>query len=602
MRILKIFFTFLILAFSAFLLPKVTFAEDEFKVDANVTYKVLENGKTQVTHNIVLENLFSTLYATTYTLSLENINADNVKSNVGNTIEVSHDGTKTNIKLTFSDIVVGRGEKRKFFITYENSTFAIKTGEVWEITVPKIGGIDNFKNYEVNLEIPASFGQKAYISPEPTNSRSENGYNIYTFPKDVISKNGVTAGFGQFQVFSYNLSYHLENPVNRTSETQISLPPDTAFQKVFIEKIEPAPENVSVDVDGNWLATYKLTPRQRIDVNVLGSVQIFAGYRHFLKPNEDVLTRNLAPTQYWQVDDPNIKKLASSLKTPEEIYKYVSTKLKYDYARVTPSVSRFGAVEALNKPDNAICMEFTDLFIALARAAGIPAREINGYAYTENKDLQPLGLVADVLHSWPEYYDKDKQVWIPIDPTWGSTTGGEDFFNKLDLRHFAFVIHGVSDTKPFAPGSYKLGPNPQKDVFVTFGKLPEDRTNLPQIVLNSVKSYSIENNGKTALYGVNPKVYFDSKLNSQENIEVLPPYSRFVKDIYIPFSILGEKTPDIIRVNVDDANANISTNKRQNIVYGLFAVTLSILIVFLLILIKLGKIKINVKRFFTRTP
>ena len=128
-------------------------------------------------------------------------------------------------------------------------------------------------------------------------------------------------------------------------------------------------------------------------------------------------------------------------------------------------------------------MEFTDTFIALSRAAGIPAREINGYAYTENPHVQPMGMVSDVLHSWPEYYDKEKNFWVPIDPTWGNTTGGVDFFHKLDLRHFAFVIHGVDSSKPYPPGSYKLGANPQKDVYVSFGKLPKMRN--PKISIKS---------------------------------------------------------------------------------------------------------------------
>jgi len=85
----------------------------------------------------------------------------------------------------------------------------------------------------------------------------------------------VTAGFGQFQVFSFNLSYHLENPLSLNSQTEIALPPDTAFQKVYFSKIEPKPNDVKIDQDGNWLAVYKLTPRQRIDINAVGSVQVF---------------------------------------------------------------------------------------------------------------------------------------------------------------------------------------------------------------------------------------------------------------------------------------------------------------------------------------
>lgn len=608
MKFLRILILFFILIFSSLLIPKFSLAEDaqpasgqEFAVSANVNYKILENGKTVVTHNITLQNLFSTLYATTYTLSLDNIAVDNVKSNEGNKIEIDRKDKNTTVKLTFSDIVVGKGEKRNFFISYENPTFAIKTGEVWEITVPKMGGIDNFNNYDINLEVPESFGQKAYISPDPKSTKNINGYNIYSFDRSQITKNGVTAGFGQFQVFTYNLLYHLENPLTKSTTTQISLPPDTAFQKVFIEDISPRPINVSLDRDGNWLATYKLAPRERIDVDVRGSVQIFAGFRHFARPNEEVLLENLKPTSYWQVDSPEIRELATKLKTPEAIYKYVSETLNYDYERVTPNVTRMGALTALKNPNNAICMEFTDLFIAIARAAGIPAREINGYAYTENKDLQPIGLVADVLHSWPEYYDSVKGVWIPIDPTWASTTGGEDFFNKLDLRHFAFVIHGISDTKPYAPGSYKLGPNPQKDVFVSFGKLTEEKVNSPHVNLNTTKSYSIENNGHSALYNINVKVYFDDKLNSESTIEVLPPFSNFMSQIKIPFSILGEKTPDVITVEIDDVQAKIKTNKKQNIIYGLLAISLSFLVILLLVLVKLGKIKFNVKKFTTKT-
>ncbi|GAI19887.1 unnamed protein product, partial [marine sediment metagenome] len=67
-----------------------------------------------------------------------------------------------------------------------------------------------------------------------------------------------------------------------------------------------------------------------------------------------------------------------------------------------------GALKALNSKNPVVCMEFTDLFIALCRAAGIPVREVNGYAHTNNPKLRPLSLTLDVLHAWPEYYDENK--------------------------------------------------------------------------------------------------------------------------------------------------------------------------------------------------
>lgn len=464
-------------------------ADENFNVDTTVTYEVADSGKTLVTHDITLENAFSTLYATSYTLQLENIDVQNIKAyefnqkgeRVDLEVAETEDSDKVNAAITFKEAVVGKGSRRHFFVTYENSSFVVRTGEVWEVTIPKLADASSFRNYTAILKVPTSLGQEAYLSPNPVGSTSDSGNNVYTFDKNSLTKTGVTAGFGQFQVFTFTLNYHLENPLAISTETGIAVPPDTSFQKIYIHSINPQPSNVIVDPDGNYIANFKLSSRQRVDVVVSGEVQIFSSQRPFPKPTEEVLANNLKETTFWQVNDSKIKELALKLKTPKEIYNFVTTTLKYDYERVAPNEQRMGAVSALANPDQAICMEFTDLFIAIARAAGIPAREINGYAYTENPQIQPLSLVADVLHSWPEYYDKEKGAWIPIDPTWGSTTGGVDFFDKLDLRHFTFVIHGADDTKPYAPGSYKLGSNPQKDVYVSFGKLSSQTTSFPEI-------------------------------------------------------------------------------------------------------------------------
>ncbi len=597
----SILFT-LFLVFALFL-PSVVSAENEFSVDASVTYKVQENGKSIVTHDIILENNFSTLYATNYTLSLENIDAGSVTATDDKghalSVDTQKDGDKTTIKVNFTDSVVGRGAKRHFFITYENGNFAIRTGEVWEISIPRLADETSFRNYGITLDVPSSFGLEAYVSPRADSQTENNGHKIYSFKKEQIIQTGITAGFGAFQVFSFNLSYHLENPLTRDAETQIALPPDTAFQKVYLEKIEPKPTQIQIDKDGNWIATYKLKSRQRIDVVAMGSVQIFASYRSFPQPSQETLSTNLKETEFWQVNDPQIKSLGQDLKTPKAIYDYVSHNLKYDFARVQPNVQRMGAKAAINAPSQAICMEFTDLFIALARAAGIPAREVNGYAYTENPELQPLSLVADVLHSWPEYYDNNIKAWIPIDPTWGSTTGGQDFFNKLDLRHFAFVIHGTDSTKPYAPGSYKLGPNPQKDVFVSFGKLPETRISIPVLsvvgkhlipFLDSTYSVKLENPGPVALYSLYPTIYFDNTIKRKDFIEVMPPYSSSKIEIKVPFSVLGHGTPDIVKIVALGSQIEIPSNKTQVVINSLLMLSALFLLIILGVLIRLKKI------------
>ena len=86
-------------------------------------------------------------------------------------------------------------------------------------------------------------------------------------------------------------------------------------------------------------------------------------------------------------------------------------------------------------------MEFTDLFIAIAREKGIYSREIQGYGFSLDQKLQPLSLSSDILHAWPEYYDTKTESWIAVDPTWENTSG-INYFSSFDLNHIVFVIHG----------------------------------------------------------------------------------------------------------------------------------------------------------------
>jgi transglutaminase-like putative cysteine protease len=59
------------------------------------------------------------------------------------------------------------------------------------------------------------------------------------------------------------------------------------------------------------------------------------------------------------------------------------------------------------------CTEHTVLTVALARAAGIPARAVHGLVYAEYDDGTP----ALYWHAWPEI--RSAGEWIPLDPTFG---------------------------------------------------------------------------------------------------------------------------------------------------------------------------------------
>jgi hypothetical protein len=251
--------------------------------------------------------------------------------------------------------------------------------------------------------------------------------------------------------------------------------------------------------------------------------------------------------------------LAGELKTPEAIYDYVVKTLKYDFNRTAGTNTRYGALNALESPDSAVCREFTDLFIALARAGGIPTREVNGFAYTANTKQRPLSLSQDVLHAWPEYYDSDKRTWIMVDPTWGSTTGGVDYFNTLDFDHIAFVVKGSDDTYPIPAGGYKSQEQKTlKDVNVSFASGDVKHTQIvdltsslaPSLIAGMPINYDVKivNNGPGTL--MKTPLYIDSSglVPAKQAFEIpeIPPFGQLVmKNSFDKTSFLTKKRAEI---------------------------------------------------------
>ena len=462
----RIIFTVFLLITYHFLLITYVYAADEFTTSYDVVYDVGLDGITTVTEKISLRNLTSEYYASEFKLIIGATQISDIRaSDEGGNMEVKKEqsGTSTTIAVKFNQQVVGKDKILPWTLQFKSRDFAERIGKVWEVRTPKTSS-ENLEGYNLTISVPLQFGEPTLISPTPKTQTQSGGKMFLTFDKSQLQQSGVSASFGTTQLFDFDLAYHLINTNLVPILTNIALPPDTSYQDVIFQRIEPKPLNVTVDDDGNYLAWYRLNRGQKIDVRVAGSAKLYTSTK-VKNPalSESLRQKYTKANKYWEKDNPQIQtKLSEILDKSEEssekiklIYRYVVNSLKYDSSRLKGiRIDRLGAVTALNNPTQAVCMEFTDLFIALARAAGIPARELNGYAYTANPALRPLSLTRDILHAWPEYFDEAKG-WIMVDPTWENTTGGVDYFNKLDLSHFVFAIKGSASEYPIPAGSYK---------------------------------------------------------------------------------------------------------------------------------------------------
>lgn len=83
------------------------------------------------------------------------------------------------------------------------------------------------------------------------------------------------------------------------------------------------------------------------------------------------------------------------------------------------------------------CTDFHSLFIAMARASGIPARFEIGYPLPEDKTK---GEIAG-YHCWAEFYIRGIG-WIPIDASeaWLDPSKHNYFFGAVDANRVAFTM------------------------------------------------------------------------------------------------------------------------------------------------------------------
>jgi len=544
------------------------FALATFATDYIVTYDIGQQGTTHVTFDIAQKNNLSTVYATSFSLSLSQTNINNIRvADAAGAISpaINRTDNLTNISFDFLAKVVGRDKFNRFTVQYDSVDIAAKQGSVWEINIPRLETNENTNSQQIILKVPASFGQPAYIDPKPGRIEANN----YYFSSNVLANKSISAVFGTTQYFKLQLTYNLTNPLPKKLTTQIALPPDTAYQTVYLKKITPPPDDIAADPDGNWLASYTLSPNTDLQVTTDLAIKLDFNPKKTPPPDVNLYTR---ATKLWDYTDPDIAAAATNLTTPKAIYDYVVSHLQYSYARITngngSGVNRPGAVWALANPSQAICTEFTDLFIALARKNGLPARENQGYALSSNDKLKPLSLAKDVLHAWPEYYDQDKQTWVQIDPTWANTTGGIDYFNKLDLAHLVFAIHGLSATQPLPAGVYKTSGGGSKDVFVTITpaetfpkaqfRLDYDNQNRERLFLTLENLSGVAADATVSVSGKN-------SVEGSVSTNRLPPFGKTTVEIRFQPTLLLYPQSEQLIIDINGQNSNLTITRQPNL-------------------------------------
>lgn len=481
-------------------------AASEFTTNFNSLYTIGEGGLTNVTHTITIKNNLAHIYATDYTIATsgENLLSITATDEHGNLpTDTTVQNGITTIHLTFDKPSIGKDQEKIITLSYQTNDVVETIGDTMTINIPRLAKANEAESYTREVRVAGQENKPSYIYPQPNITSPGDIYTSYIFSGH--QSDSLTLLFGDSVTYRLNLTYELKNKEIKAGVSELALPPDTGYQTVLLDQINPPPKNIRIDGDGNWLASYDLKAQEKINVTASMYVTV-KPVPSFFDPSGTNFIKT-THSKYWDPSSSSIKDLGNQLKTPKNIYDYLVSNFTYNFSALNGNSVRQGALKALSAKSNVLCTEFTDLFVSLARSTDLPSREINGFGYTKNTTLQPQNSGSDFLHAWPEYYDLDKKNWLSVDPTWGNTTGGIDYFSKLDFSHITFVRHGLEDSYPLPVGAYKSNPA-DKHIQVEIAKdIPE------KVVTSETRGKTLVNTGNVAII--------------DDTVGYLPPYGEF---------------------------------------------------------------------------
>lgn len=137
-----------------------------------------------------------------------------------------------------------------------------------------------------------------------------------------------------------------------------------------------------------------------------------------------------AATKYWPADDPQLLSLAQKItqgkRTNDDkakaLLQWLAPGKNLKYSGQTGS--RWGTLKFIEQKFGH-CWDFSDAFVSLARAAGVPSRQVAGWLYGSSG------------HVWCEYYSEGKG-WQQVDPTGGGVL-------PCGLYHLAYFTTETGD-------------------------------------------------------------------------------------------------------------------------------------------------------------
>ncbi len=264
-----------------------------------------------------------------------------------------------------------------------------------------------------------------------------------TFKEKKISEN---ANFNNILSYRWNareitVRYNMtiENEGNYTVNITTFLAQPCSLDNQEIQgpiRYEPAPDGFATDRWGQTVAYYEyiLPPAQNITLSWEANATVYT-VRYIIIPwrirgviPDDIKENYTADDSLYKINDPYIQEIVNNvvgdtknlLLKALKLHDYVINHLDYVHD------DKWDDALTVLKRGNGSCTEYCFAYIALCRAAGIPARYNGGSLYKKEPPH-----IDTMYHRIVEIY-LPSYGWVPVDVTRDDYTW---------LRHFCFGLH-----------------------------------------------------------------------------------------------------------------------------------------------------------------
>lgn len=373
--------------------------------------------------------------------------------------EVEKTAEKTTITIRFK---LGGRKRLTYHISYIADNLVSGVGPIYE---SKFGGIilgpRDFSHQKHIVEVQGLAGSKLFLT-NPDAQILENDPPTVRYETSIDAPGSFEGLKVQFctQPTYYKLTL-TERLTNQSTDkiddmrlNMILFTKEASWQFAALTSSNYQVKTMYVDNENNWHGVFEvgeISPgaTKELQLELIYEIDV---YDPRISENDvgalseaSWLTAYLEPDNKWESDHPLIVQAATSAVdgatnaylAGQKIVEFVVDRLNYQ-----TQTTRHGALWAyLNRIGD--CSEYTDLSVALARAAGLPARAMYGWGYSENN----LG-----GHAWVEFYLPNKG-WQPADPTWAEAFG--DHFAKLNPIHLTRSIRGLNSSESNLTFAYR---------------------------------------------------------------------------------------------------------------------------------------------------